>query len=208
MYLPSWEPSPRFSVGLAPRKEQGWGPLRLWSSHRGDVMDILKVLGEFSPPQCSQTTCWFTGWRYFFGWGNTPSPIWRILSQNPKFQWIITVTGGSHHSTNQHRSWFMETGWILIAPPQLQLRCFTESFSITRYLVLSFDWVHSRVAVFSVYKKGGLQHGRIRKASSGWGWRWIIMIVLTLERKLFNTTSENMANIFHRWIVEIVYPDP
>lgn len=34
------------------------------------------------------------------------------------------------------------------------------------------------------------------------------MIVLTLERKLFNTTSENMANIFHRWIVEIVYPDP
>ena len=116
MSLPSWEPSPRFSVGLAPRKEQGWGPLRLWSSHRGDVMDILKVLGEFSLPQCSQTTCWFTGWRYFFGWGNTPSPIWRILSQNPKFQWIITVTGGpiTQPTSIVHGSWKLDGFWLLL----------------------------------------------------------------------------------------------
>jgi len=129
MSLPSWEPS----------RNRVEAPLRLWSSHSGDVMDILKVLGEFSLPQFSQNDMLVHRLKIFYkGWGNTPSQFEGFFHKTRSFSELLT--GGSHHSTKTASSWFMETGWVLIAPPQLQLRCFTESFSITRYLVLSFDW--------------------------------------------------------------------
>ncbi len=133
-----------FYRGLAPRNEKGYidsyeflvGGVRFlwifgeWSGVHPVSMDILNSTIQWSKPHA--------GWRYRKG-GVIHLPNLKDIFTMPNFQWVSTGCPIIQPTSivMVHGNWM---DFDCSSPPQLQLRCFTESFSITRHLVLPFDW--------------------------------------------------------------------